>query len=235
MQTVYDFRWKNKHRINVIIAEWSDTFSDLWIVKKHARIADAMSDYMSLCRHQQEMLDDAWAQTEIMRRVDPDAVPVRVDRAEWRATLREKCRLDSRLRSRWARMWRRCLPCFTVLSGPASRLKYAGLGRDINGPAPIHEGPQPYVEPKPVKLSAAERWEQQQNEARERIIRESGDKWEAEYKAAHPNWQAEEEAGRKAFAERFIAVEARLLADDAYRLEVAREYGPGWYDQVRRR
>lgn len=97
VQTVYDFRWRNKHRIAVVLAEWSNQFSDLWSVKKHARIADLQADLDSLKARQQELLDDAAAQTELMQRVEPSAAPVRVDGPEWRAIIREKARLSAQI------------------------------------------------------------------------------------------------------------------------------------------
>ena len=36
LQSIYAFRWRNKHRIAVVLAEYSNEFSDLWSVKKQA-------------------------------------------------------------------------------------------------------------------------------------------------------------------------------------------------------
>ena len=128
-QSVYDFRWRNKHRIAVVLAEWSNQFSDLWSVKKHARIADLQADLDSLKARQQELLDDAAAQTEVMRRVDPDAALVRVDGPEWRAIIREKARLSAQIEKSMGQEGR------------------AGLRQQ---PKPLNIRPQPYVEPAPL-------------------------------------------------------------------------------------
>ena len=97
LQTVYDFRWKNKHRINAVLAEWSNEFSDLWAVKKHARVADLIADHDSLRERQDELIEDAERATEVMRRVDPDAAPVRVPAREWRALVRDKAKLNHQI------------------------------------------------------------------------------------------------------------------------------------------
>ena len=92
--SVYTWRWRNKHRINVVLAEWSNEFSDLWAVKKHARVADLQSQADSLQERIDEMEEDAERATEVMRRVDPDAAPVRVSPLrEYRGLIKDKARL----------------------------------------------------------------------------------------------------------------------------------------------
>src|SRR5829696_4725241 len=94
VQTVYDWRYRNRHRINVVLAEWSDQFSDLWSVKKHARVADLQSQADTLQERINEMEEDAARGTEVMRRVDPDAAPVRVSPLrEYRGLIKDKARL----------------------------------------------------------------------------------------------------------------------------------------------
>ena len=95
--TIYDIRWKNKHVLVEILAEWANEFSDLWAVKKHARVADLIADHDSLQERQDELLEDAATATEVMRRVDPDASPVRVPAREWRGLVRDKAKLKDQI------------------------------------------------------------------------------------------------------------------------------------------
>jgi hypothetical protein len=89
-QTVYDFRYRNKHRIAAILADWSDQFSDQWASRKHARTADILYLADSFQARMDEMIEDAATASEVMRRVDPDAVPVRVDKREWKSMAQAK-------------------------------------------------------------------------------------------------------------------------------------------------
>lgn len=205
IQTIYDFRWRNKHRINVVLAEWSNQFSDLWSVKKHARIADLQADLDSLKQRQQELLNDAAAATEVMRRVDPDAALVRVDGPEWRAIIREKARLSAQIEK---------------------SMGQEGRYRD-RAPKPLDRQPAACVEPKPPSMH--EQWEQEQREARDRKM----DKWkadrEAEWKRQHPNWEAEEAAEQAAFEAVFAALWERLGTDATFRQAAAERFGSGYW------
>ena len=205
-QSVYDFRWRNKHRIAVVLAEWSNQFSDLWSVKKHARIADLQADLDSLKARQQELLDDAAAETDVMHRVDPEAVRVRVDGPEWRAIIREKARLSAQIEKSMGQEGR------------------AGLRQQ---PKPLNIQPAAYVEPAP--LSQIEQWEQDQHDARRLKIEQWLAQREAEYKRQHPNWRAEEAAEQEAFEVVFDAIWQRLGSDDAFRQAAAERFGPGYW------
>jgi hypothetical protein len=182
---------------------------DLWSVKKHARIADLQADLDSLKARQQELLDDAAAQTEVMRRVDPDAVPVRVDGPEWRAIIREKARLSAQIEKSMGQEGR------------------AGLRRE---PKPLTIQPAAYAEPAP--LSMHEQWEQDQQDARTAEM----EKWlaqrEADYKRQHLNWQAEQAAEQEAFEVVFDAIWQRLGTDDAFRQAAAERFGPGYWPEA---
>ena len=112
VQTVYDVRWKSKHRINAILAEWSNEFSDLWAVKKHARVADLLADHDSLTERMDELTEDAERATEVMRRGDPDAAPVRVPTREWRALVRDKAKLKAQIAHEIAVSGRMLTPLF---------------------------------------------------------------------------------------------------------------------------
>jgi hypothetical protein len=41
---VYDIRHRRKAELQVILDDWSNQFTDLWAVQKHARVADAVHD-----------------------------------------------------------------------------------------------------------------------------------------------------------------------------------------------
>ena len=58
-QTIYDFRWRNKHRINAVLAEWSNEFSDLHSVRKHQRVAELEYLKRELFARLAEMKEDA--------------------------------------------------------------------------------------------------------------------------------------------------------------------------------
>jgi hypothetical protein len=77
LQSIYAFRHRNKHRIAVTLAEWSDQFSDLWSVKKHARVADLQYLADQIQARMDELIEDAERATETLRSVDPTAGPVR--------------------------------------------------------------------------------------------------------------------------------------------------------------
>jgi hypothetical protein len=67
---------------------------DLWAVKKHARIAELQADHDAIRARMREMEEDAEHATEVMRRVDPDAAPVRISPlSDYRMLVREKAKL----------------------------------------------------------------------------------------------------------------------------------------------
>ena len=162
-----------------------------------------------------------------MRRVDPDAVPVRVDGPEWRAIIREKARLSAQIEKSMGQEGR------------------AGLRRE---PKPLTIQPAAYVEParlsmheqweqpaayvEPARLSMHEQWEQDQQDARTARM----EKWlaqrEADYKRQHPNWQAEQAAEQEAFEVVFDAIWQRLGTDDAFRQAAAERFGPGYWSEA---
>ena len=55
---------------------------------------------------------------------------------------------------------------------------------------------------------------------------------EAEYRAAHPNWQAEEAAEEELFNGAFNAMWAQLGTDDAFRQRMAENFGPDYYTEA---
>jgi hypothetical protein len=207
-QSVYDFRWRNKHRINVVLAEWSNQFSDLWSVKKHARVADLQRLANTIQERMDELTEDAARETEVMRRIDPDAVPVRVSSREWVMLTREKSRLEDQIED---------------------SMGQKGAYRD-RPPKPLDRQPAAYVELKP--LSHIEQWEQDQCEARQLKVEKIFAEREADYKRAHPNWEAEEAAGQAAFEVRFEAIWQRLGSDDEFRQAAAERYGPGYWSEA---
>jgi hypothetical protein len=96
-QTCYDIRYKHKSRIAAVLAEWSNEFSDLWAVKKHARVADAVHDLDQLQARMDELKEDAERATETVRNVDPTAGPVRVPLPAWRGLTRDKAKLRDQI------------------------------------------------------------------------------------------------------------------------------------------
>jgi hypothetical protein len=142
VQTIYDFRWRNKHRINVVLAEWSDQFSDLWSVKKHARMADLQYQADTLQELMNELKEDAAAATETMRRVDPDASPVRVPTREYRGLVRDKAKLLDQIEDSMGQRVRDAAVIAGDYGGPKTRMQLAGLKPDARTPAPAIEGPR---------------------------------------------------------------------------------------------
>ena len=96
-QTVRDFKRRKKARIAAVLADWSNEFSDVWRVKKHNRVAelDWLADEQ-LARLR-ELKEDAERATETMRKLDPDAAPVRVPIREWNACTRQLARLEQQI------------------------------------------------------------------------------------------------------------------------------------------
>ena len=92
-QSVYDIRNRRKAELQAILDDWSNEFGDLWAVKKHARVADLEHLADELQARMDELKADAEAATETMRKVHPEAAPVRVPMREWRALTREKANL----------------------------------------------------------------------------------------------------------------------------------------------
>jgi hypothetical protein len=93
VDTVYKLRWRNKAKIAAILADWSNEFSDQWAAKKHARTADILYLADELQARIDEIKADAEAATEVMKRVDPTAAPVRIDTRELRGLIRDKAKL----------------------------------------------------------------------------------------------------------------------------------------------
>jgi len=81
---VYEQRRNNKARIQAILDDWSNQFSDLWTVQKHNRIAVLERRVNEVQLRFDELEADAEAATETMRKVHPEANPVRVPLREWK-------------------------------------------------------------------------------------------------------------------------------------------------------
>jgi hypothetical protein len=94
---VYDIRHRRKAELQVILDDWSNQFTDLWAVQKHDRVADAQHDLDEVNARLAELKEDAEAATETMRRVDPEASPVRVPSREWRALVNLKIKLRDQI------------------------------------------------------------------------------------------------------------------------------------------
>jgi hypothetical protein len=92
-QSVYDIRHRRKAELQVILDDWSNEFSDLWSVQKHDRVARLEYLADELQARLDELKADAEAATETMRKVHPEAAPVRVPMREWRALTREQAKL----------------------------------------------------------------------------------------------------------------------------------------------
>jgi hypothetical protein len=92
-QTVYAIRHHQKAELQAILDDWANEFSDLWSVKKHNRVARLEYLANELQARLDELTADADAATETMRKVHPDAAPVRVPMREWRALTREQAKL----------------------------------------------------------------------------------------------------------------------------------------------
>jgi hypothetical protein len=93
LASIYAFRHRNKHRTAVTLAGWCDQFSDLWSVKKHARVADLQYLADQIQARMDELIEDAERATETLRSVDPTAGPVRVPLRDWRGLTRDKAKL----------------------------------------------------------------------------------------------------------------------------------------------
>jgi hypothetical protein len=91
--SVYEIKSREKVRVAAILDDWSNELSDLWSVKKHARVADLEHLADELQARMDELKADAEAATETMQRVHPEAAPVRVPMREWRALTRDKAKL----------------------------------------------------------------------------------------------------------------------------------------------
>ena len=96
-QYVYDTRYHHKSELQAILDDWSNEFSDLWAVQKHARVADAVHDLDQVNLRLAELKEDAERATETMRRVHPEAAPVRVPSREWRALNNLKIKLRDQI------------------------------------------------------------------------------------------------------------------------------------------
>jgi hypothetical protein len=96
-QTVRDFKRRKKARIAAVLADWENEFSDLWRVKKHNRVAELEWLAEEQVARLEELKEDAERATETMRRVDPDAAPVRVPIREWNACTRQLARLNQQI------------------------------------------------------------------------------------------------------------------------------------------
>jgi hypothetical protein len=96
-QYVYDIRYKKKAELQAILDNRADQFSDLWAVQKHARVADAVHDLDEVNARLAELKEDAEAATGTMRRVHPEASPVRVPSREWRALTNLKIKLRDQI------------------------------------------------------------------------------------------------------------------------------------------
>jgi primosomal protein N'' len=92
-QSVYDIRHRRKAELQVILDDWSNEFSDLWSVQKHDRVARLEYLADELQARLDELKADAEAATETMRKVHPEAAPVRVPMRDWRALTREQAKL----------------------------------------------------------------------------------------------------------------------------------------------
>jgi hypothetical protein len=83
-----------------------------------------------------------------------------------------------------------------------------------------------------IGLHQAEKWEQDQREARQLKVEKIFAQREADYKRAHPNWEAEEAAEQAAFEVLFEAIWQRLGSDDEFRQAAAERYGPGYWSEA---
>jgi hypothetical protein len=92
-QSVYTIRSRRRAELQAILDDWANEFSDLWSVKKHNRVARLEYLANELQARLDELKADADAATETMRKVHPDAGPVRVPMREWRALTREQAKL----------------------------------------------------------------------------------------------------------------------------------------------
>ena len=92
-QTVYDMRRRNKPTITAILDDWTNQFSDLVMVQKHNRMAE-LERVAWMWIHRLDALEaEAEQATEVMRRVDPEASPVRIPLREQAVCSRELGRI----------------------------------------------------------------------------------------------------------------------------------------------
>jgi hypothetical protein len=95
--SVYAFKARKRAQIAAVLADWSNEFSDLWRVKKHNRVAELGWLADEQVARLGELKEDAERATETMRKIDPDAAPVRVPLRDWNARTRQLARLEAQI------------------------------------------------------------------------------------------------------------------------------------------
>jgi hypothetical protein len=96
-QHIYDTRYDHKAELQAILDDWANQASDIWAVQKHNRWADMQHDLEQVIARLAELKEDAERATEVMRRVDPDAAPVRVPAREFDRLVNLKIKLRDQI------------------------------------------------------------------------------------------------------------------------------------------
>jgi hypothetical protein len=95
--TIRHFKMRKKPQIKAVRDQWENEFSDIWRVKKHNRLAELEWLAREQVARLKELKEDAERATETMRRIDPDAAPVRVPLRDWNACTRQLARLEAQI------------------------------------------------------------------------------------------------------------------------------------------
>jgi hypothetical protein len=135
-------------------------------VDLHARVADLQHMAETIQERMNELVEDAAAATVTMRKVEPEASPVRVPSREWRGLVRDKAKLLDQIEDSLGQKSQQAAVMVGDNGGLRTRQIIAGMRGREGGPAPVTEGPQPYTEPAP--LTSLERFDKDQQEAKRR-------------------------------------------------------------------
>jgi hypothetical protein len=201
VRNVYDFRWRKKHKIAEILVDWSNQFSDLPLVQKHNRLAERQWMADQLKARMDELTEDAETATETMRRVHPEASPVRVPMREWRSLTREYNKLLDQIERETGQDLAQSDVLWGKYTHPQTKLNWVGLGSlpmnsrvgtpEVAGPKPKPKPSAEELERQALEEERAERLREQEDR-RQRALERLGEAGRDMSKSHWRTWKTDE-------------------------------------------